>query len=387
MQCRKCGCELPEGANFCFSCGRAVNYTPTRKKRGNGTGTAIKRGKTWTGFSPGYSFLDENGKKHRVRPSKGGFATKKEALAWASSDMAKEKPLPQIIDLWQGYSENNMLKLSKNKQTAYKIARKRWESVMAKRIDLVTLDDLQAVINRECKTYYPAKDMKDLMSQLYQRAMTSNINKGRITQNLALFLVLPEPNEKEAVPFTEDEITKLWSYYQKGDTFTGYILLMCYTGMMTGELLKCKKNMVDLAACEIRGAGLKTKTREQASIAFPEFMTSVVADLLAITSDNSHAKNEKLVLMDKDNFYKRFYETLEKAGINNPVIIASDGREDHRLTPYSCRHTFGTEAVKKGFHPEVIKKMLRHSNTRTQEKYTHLGSSDVHDAVNKLKTS
>ena len=96
--CKRCGFSLAETARFCSQCGRAVNYTPTPKKRGNGQGTAIKRGKTWTGFRPGYSYHDENGVKHRVRPSKGGFLTKKDALAWAAGSRTDcNAPAPRSV--------------------------------------------------------------------------------------------------------------------------------------------------------------------------------------------------------------------------------------------------------------------------------------------------
>ena len=85
--------------------------------------------------------------------------------------------------------------------------------------------------------------------------------------------------------------------------------------------------------------------------------------------------------MNKDNFYELFYDSVEKAGIDNPN--GKDG--EYRITPYSCRHTYGTEAVKLGAHPAVIQKMLRHSNTKMQEKYTHLGSDEVHSVANQLK--
>ena len=305
-----------------------------------------------------------------MRPTRGGFPTKRDALAWACSGGEKEKPLPKLIDLWQGYSENDLTKLSASKQTAYKIARKRLESIIGRRIDTLTVDDLQAVVNSECQSYYTAKDVKDLLSNLYQRAMASNANKGRITMNLSSFIVMPEYEEKEAVPFTEEELSKLWEAYNNGDSFIGYILLMCYTGIMTGELLKCKSSMVDLDRCEIYGVGSKTKIRKKSSIAFPVYIKPVIESMLS---------TDKLIHMNKDNFYTEFYKAIDRVGIYNPVI---DNR--HRLTPYSCRHTFGTEAVKAGFHPAIIQKMLRHSNTKTQEKYTHLASSDIHDAVDSI---
>lgn len=68
-------------------------------------------------------------------------------------------------------------------------------------------------------------------------------------------------------------------------------------------------------------------------------MKPVVEKLLSIQVENSNTKNDKLLTMNKDNFYEKFYEAVEKAGIDNP----KDKRGEHRITPYSCRHTYGTE--------------------------------------------
>ena len=388
MNCRKCGAELPDGAGWCWKCGRKQTVERSVKKRGNGQGTARKRGNTWTGYASGYSFVTPDGKRHTRRPSKGGFRTKAEALAWASSqngETFKDAPVPKLIDLWTGWSENDMLKLSDTKQTAFKIARRRLESIIGREIDTLTVDDLQAVINKECTSYYTAKDVKTLLSHLYKRAMASNTNRGRITQNLSEFLVLPDYEEKEAVPFSQDELKVLWDSYDAGNRFAAYILLMCYTGMMPAEIMACKKDMIDLASCEIRGAGVKTNVRKKSVIAFPEFLKPVIEDLMESKPSNGAKDRGKIAPINRDNFYDEFYESIEKAGISNPAVKGTDGKERHRLTPYSCRHTYGTEAVKAGFHPEMIKKMLRHSSTKTQERYTHLGGDDLHDAVNKIK--
>ena len=382
MICVKCAAEVPDGP-YCLKCGwKQQKAALVKHKRGNGQGSAIKRGNTWTGFAPGYSFMDADGKRHRVRPSKGGFKTKSEALAWAlqKGNGEKDVPVPKLIELWTEYSTHELEKLSAEKQTAYKIAAKRLTPLMGRRIDKLTVSDLQAVVDT-VTTYYPARDMRTVLSHLYTKAMASNTNTGRVTQNLADFITLPDLEEKEAVPFTSDEVQKLWKLYESGERFVGYLLLLIYSGMMPSELFKCKKDMVDLEHCEIRGAGAKTKTRQKSAIAFPVFIRPVLEDLLSIECTNSRSNNDKLLSMNKWTFYDEFRRMLELAGINNP----KDEKGRYRLSPYSCRHTFGTEAVKLEIHPEMIKQMLRHGNTRTQEKYTHLGSKELHDAVDKLK--
>lgn len=356
--CKKCSRPLPAGAVFCPWCGKKQE-AEKKHKRGNGQGTAYKRGKGWEAARPGYRYMDETG-LHRVRPRKGGFATKREALEWASQKTVAPEHSPKLIDLWQLYSDNDLPKLSKNKQTAYKIARKRLEPLMGMEIHLITLDALQGVLNASCESYYPARDCKTVLSKLYKKAMASNTSL--VTQNLSNFLVLPDLQEAESKPFTPDELKGIWDLYDRGDAFAGYILLMCYSGMMPVELLSCKKAMIDLDKNEIFGCGAKTKSRKKSAIVYPDFLRPVVESLLT-------SKGEKLLPINRDNFYTEYYLCLERAGVR-------------KLAPYSCRHTYGTEAVKLGVHPAVIQKMLRHSSTKMQERYTHLTSEEAHEAVN-----
>ena len=357
MICRSCHKEAPDGP-YCALCGKPQEIKRNSHKRGNGQGTAYKRGNKWEGQRPGYQFVDENG-LHRVRPRKGGFATKREALEWAATKSVKPEHSPKMIELWELYKENDLPKLSANRQTAYKIARKRIESVMGMEIHLVSLETLQGLVNA-CGTHYKARDVKTVLSKLYEKALASN--NPAVNKNLARFIVLPDLNEKEATPFTADEVKRFWELFDKGDYFAGYILLMCYTGMMPAELLSCKKSMVDLEKCEIFGCGAKTKSRKKSAIVFPEILRPVVESLL-------NSKGSKLLHVNKDNFYKEYYACLERAGVR-------------KLVPYSCRHTYGTEAVKLGVHPAIIQKMLRHSTQRTQERYTHLTSEEAHEAAN-----
>lgn len=353
---------MAENWLVCPFCGRPINYTPSRKKRGNGQGTAIKRGNTWTGIRPGYDYHDDDG-YHRRRPTKGGFKTKKEALSWASND-DDVVAVPKLIDLWEGYSKNDMLKLGKNKQTAYKIARKRLEGIINRRIDTLTVEDLQTTINEQCSTYYTAKDVRDLLSNLYKRAMASN--HSPVNQNLSRHIILPDLDEQEAVPFSEGEVSAIWKVYNNGDIIAGFTLLMIYTGMMPGELMNLKKSMIDLDSLEIRDAGIKTKVRKKSVIVFPPFLRPVIESLMDYAP-----KSVKLYPTNKDAFYERYYASLEQAGTR-------------RLSPYSCRHTYGTEIVKAGIHPAMVQKLLRHSNQKTQEKYTHLSAAEEHNTMDNI---
>ncbi len=358
MICRSCHKTAPDGP-YCALCGKKQDVQRNTHKRGNGQGTAYKRGSKWEGCRPGYQYTDEDG-LHRVRPRKSGFATKKEALEWACTKTEKDTHSPKVIDLWQLYLENDLPKLSANRQVAYKKARKRLEPLMATEIHLVTLEALQNAINATCDSFYPARDCKTVMKALYKKALASN--NSLVVKNLADYIVLPQLEEKEAVPFTAEEVQAFWNLYDRGDYFVGYILLMCYSGMMPAELLACKKSMVDLEKNEIFGCGAKTKSRRKTAIVYPSFLRPVVESLMKLS------KSPKLIAINKDNFYTEYYACLDRATVPHKA-------------PYSCRHTYGTEAVKLGVHPAVVQKMLRHSTTKTQERYTHLSSAEAHVAA------
>lgn len=259
MKCRKCHAEIPDKSNFCCVCGvkQTVQHTP--KKRGNGQGYALKRGNTWTAYWTTGFYVTENGKSVQKRKSKGGFKTKKDALIFAANPAPAANKVPTLRTYWEGWERTELDALSKSKQTAFKIAWGKLRILSDVEMDSLTIDMIQGCIDEKAQTYYPAKDMKTILSHLFRRAVA----EGNARTNLTDFIKLPRLEEKEMQPFTEDELKKLWDAYGRGDIFIGFVLLMVYSGMMPGELLTLKIDMIDWEMHEIRGCGLKTKKRKK----------------------------------------------------------------------------------------------------------------------------
>ncbi|MBR4291663.1 MAG: tyrosine-type recombinase/integrase [Oscillospiraceae bacterium] len=366
MLCIKCKTELPEGAAFCHICGK--KQTTGEKKRSsssrpNGTGSVYRRGKTWEcAVTLGY-VIDDNGKRRAVRPTKGGFKTKKEAMEYIPTlRNAPTRKIPNLIDLWETYKTSKKYqKLGASRKEKYDIAWKKLESLWFCKIDELTTFDLQNAVDSNADTYYTARDLKDLLSKLYQTAMPDEYVKS----NLSKFIELPDLNAKEQQPFHSDEIAKLWTDYTGGNWWTGYILLMIYTGMMPGELLDARKAHIDWEGKQIVGAGKKTAKRRETPIVLADVVLPVLADLC------EHTKGDKLIRINKDRFYETYYEALERAGCR-------------RLTPYSCRHTAATELTLENIPPSVIQKIMRHARYSTTEKYIHISIDPMLEAVNKL---
>ena len=367
MICVKCGADVPDMA-FCGACGWKQDRPLVKKtKRGNGTGTVFKRGNKWVAQVTLYSSLSqpEGGPRKTVqkRRTRGGFETKKAALAALESLKGPQgRDCPKLLHYWELYEGSALEKLSEDKQTAYRAARKRLDGLMGRKVDTLTVADLQRVVDEQTGTYYPARDLRSLLSHLFKLAMADQF----VSVNLSKFLVLPELEEKESEPFTDLEVKALWKSYSEGNYFLAYVLLMIYTGMMPGELLACQVENIDAERCEIRGVGKKTKTRKESSIVYPEQLRPVVEDLIRAAGGSG-----KLFKLHKERFYHYYYQALEATGTR-------------RLPPYACRHTTGTEAAKANLTAPVIQKLMRHAKITTTQKYIHLESETAHKAVNAL---
>ena len=365
MNCIKCKAALPEGALFCPMCGKkqTAGERKSGRSRGNGTGSVYKRGNVWeVAVVLGYKVVD--GRAVAIRKTKRGFKTKKEALEYIPIlKNEKAKKAPTLFDLWEQYQEAAYKKLSSSRQEKYRIAWPKMAALHFTRIDFLTVKDIQTVINEKAPTFYPARDIKDLTSIFFQMAMADQF----VSVNLAEFLVLPDLEEKEREAFTIDEVSKLWSDYEAGNWWTGYILLMCYTGIMPGELMAALKESVNFEEKQIIGAGKKTKVRKATPIALADEIIPVIQDLF------EHTPGDKIIRINKDNFYDTYYETLERAGVR-------------RLTPYSCRHTTATTLANANIAPSVIQKVMRHAKFTTTQKYIHIDMEPMREAVNRITT-
>ncbi len=333
-------------------------------KRGNGQGSARKRGRTWTAIWTLGTVVEE-GRLRQIRQTKGGFRTKTDALAYAANppQIAAQTSTPSLMDYWRIWSTTSLTKMSKSKQTAYKIAKRKVERIMLLPVDKLSINLLQETVDAKAPTYYPAKDIKTLLTHLYKRAVA----EGWVSTNLAEFIVLPSLEEEELQPFTELELRKFWDAYGAGDSFVGFILLMIYTGMMPGELFGLKKDMIDWDAYEIRGCGLKTKKRKETPIVFPQLIAPVLLDLC----QQSNSRIGNVLCMSRDRFYGEFHAALARCGVRD-------------LKPYSCRHTTATALALGNIAPSVIQEVMRHTKFSTTQRYIHPDMTAAHAAVETL---
>ena len=379
MLCPKCHKPSIPDARFCAYCGRNLYPAPRKPKRApNGAGCVYQRPgqKTWTaqvvvGYRALPPFDPENpeNKKQRIpiKRTRGGFATRAEALAYCptlkAGGMLKPETAPPLEYYWKLYEKNELAGLSDSKQTAYTIAWNKLQRLHEVQVDQLTVSDLRDAVASSCTTYYPAKDCRTVLSTLYKLAAAD----GFANKDLPTFIQLPKLTEKEQEPFSDVEQANLWKLYEAGDLRAAIPLLMIYTGMMPGECFDLTTDMIRLEDRQIVGAGKKTAVRRKTPVTIAAVIVPVLEDLMA------HARpSGRIFGTSEDRWREDYYAALEAA-------------ECRKLAPYSCRHTTATAlAITEGIAPQTIKKVMRWSTTKMLDRYAHPGQDDVLAAVDAI---
>lgn len=382
--CIKCAKAIPDGAPFCPWCGaRQVARQTKKRTHGNGMGTVYHTGSSWRAewtISNELVVADGVGKVVRHRKRKDGFTTKRaaseylaQALRELKTPVSHKKQQKTIAELYDEYaaagfpSVKKKGKIGATKQTAYKIAyAKRISPAIGHLpIDQVIISDLDTMVDP--LTYYQAKDCKDLLSVLFNRA----IAEGYITVNLTDFVTLPEQVSEEVTPWSTEEIEKLWTAWDKGNRIAASNLLMIYTGMMPGELFNLKESMIHWDINQIIGAGMKTSERKEKPIVFPDFIAPVLHDLC----DTSTSLQGFVLGMSRDNYYAAFTKMKTDLGIRPEV------------RPYSGRHSTHVSLAVRNVAPALIVKIMRQRNYKTSIRhYNQIDQEQLVTALNTLKS-
>ena len=374
MTSRKCSKDMPSDAVFCPYCGTRQEPVRARHKRGNGMGSAYKRGNSWEArIVVRYDAVKDSDppRKRPVWRTKGGFKTKREALEYCQVlrgiDDKPKLEAPQLTDYWNAYSEGELLALSKSKQTAYNGAWKKLKDALQYRpVDQITVAELRDAVNAVAKTYYTVRDCKTVLTKLFELAGAD----GWCSKDIPSYILLPKLEEKERQVFTDDEQTALWKLYESGDLRAAIPLLMICTGMMPGEMQNLKVEHIDLENRKIVGVGMKTKVRKESPVYLPKDVIPLVEDLI----DNAQPSGY-IWPRNEDKWYATYYDALKAA-------------KCRKLEPYCCRHSTATRlAISEGIAPQTIKRMMRWSTTKMLDRYAHPDDTAIQEAADTITRS
>lgn len=361
MKCRKCRGDIPDGSRFCMLCG--TDQDPQRKrkalKRPNGAGTVYKL----------------QGRRHRpwvAAKNKiiiGYFETKTSALETlnrlAGQDLDARYNMT-FADVFKAWKAEHYRDIGESSIRGYDRAYDVFASLHDKKFRSLRTADFQKVLDQHMeRSHSTVSKHKHLITQMSRWAIREEI----ITTDFARFVRVPENVKKEKEIFSDEDIKKL----ETDNSETAKIILMLLaTGMRIGELFSLP--LADYHETYVVG-GEKTEAgknriipiRPEGREHFAYFAAQADGPLLL-----SGYTGDKV----SDNFRKRcYYPLLKKLGIE-------------KKTPHATRHTYASRAVKEGLPPEILQKILGHTDySITANIYTHIDADTLIAAVEKSGTA
>ena len=373
MNCTKCNAEIAQEWLVCPFCGRAVNYTPTHKKRGNGQGSVfkLKNGKYMASVTLGYR-LDDSGISHRMTRSK-VFEKKKDAVA-ALPELKDRKPEKKVKlgELYEAWLPTH--RAGKSTIDCYKAAFRYFRPLSDLSIADIDLDDLQECLDDCPHGKRTRQNMKAVMGLIYKYGIPRHIVPDNL--NLAQFLVVDGEAAAHRDAFTDIQIQQI----KKACGIVPHaelIYMMIYLGFRPSEFLALKKaDFHVMGDTLVAIGGAKTDAGKGRIVPVSEKIRPMVNLLLKQTDDylvpcDGH--------VDRLKYFTEsiFYPTLEDIGIDNPMVEIAGGKTRHKYTPHSCRHTFATLMKRVGGADKDKQELIGHSSSEMLRYYQDVEVEDL----------
>ncbi len=175
--------------------------------------------------------------------------------------------------------------------------------------------------------------------------------------------IVAKPRSREVEALTEEEVLRLLSAAR--DTLDLLILaLLLETGLRAQEAVSLKLRDVDLERREIRVRN--AKYGEERVVFFGELTAAALAKWLE--ENPGLGPDDPLLGLSYSGLYKRLKALARRAGL--PV---------EKVRPHVLRHTFATEALRRGMSLPAVQRLLGHRDIKTTQIYLHLLREDIRE--------
>lgn len=354
MDCVKCGVTLVDGAVYCHMCGKKQVATKRRRrKRANNMGTVFKHNgrklaKPWEAQKNGVSI--------------GMFATEHEAelalakLADTNITDGFNMPFKEVYARWKVV---HFKELTESGRSGYTTAYSHCEDLHDRAFRKIKKADFQKIINRLEDDGYSKSSCEKVIQLFNQLAKWAMDSEEICNRNYAsgVRTSAKQKNEDDKFVFTEEHIKKiLGSDVASRDV----AIILISTGCRPIDLFTAK-----VTDCFDTHFISGSKTDAGKNRVIPVNKLGVLAYHEVLDRARERGAEKLIDGYDGNRNYKNFARRDWK------LLMDDIGLSE--VTPYACRRTYTTFAVKSEVQPEVLQKILGHAQYETTIKYyTHL---------------
>lgn len=325
--------------------------TAKSKSRGNGQGSVFKRGATWTACATAFD-------PARRTKTKGGFATKRDALAalpelhrvLVSGDNASDRAtFAQIYDRWETrHAERVGVSVMRGYLAAYRY----FAPIHHRTFTSITADDLQVCVDACPCGAKTRSNMKTLAGQLYKYAGSIRISD----HNLAQYIYRGGEKVGTRPPFSMAEVERIATAASEGVPYADYVLALIYTGYRPGEFLGLTKAQYD-ATRNCLAAGGKTEAGRDRIMTISPRIQPIIDKRMKQLGAYLFPDQDTKQRMSDERFRKYMFAPL------------MEQLDIHGKVPYSCRHTFAN-LLKNVTGSDTDKaKLMGHANANMTKYY------------------
>lgn len=368
------------------------------KVRGNGMGCAYQRPgeKTWTvevvtGWR--YPNGDITKPKRPVRKKKGGFSSKKDALAYAdtlrkSGTKRVRKTMEEVYLAWKNFYVS---RIGASTMEGYKYAYNHFKPLHGTYMDLISANDLQQCMDN-CKSGKRThENMKCIAGLLWKYAIDENIIDRNITSNL--YTGSGRSIQRESLSEHEEAVIHAAISTER---YADYVYCLINLGYRPGEFLELKKDMLFCAPLKIDDTtvdvwylvnGKKTDAGRDRIVIVPDDILEIILSRIYIPGTDYIFPQYQFTRGKKQKFigFKKMTDAYFRVEIFKPMMerlgIA------YGKVPYSARHSFADKLKKAPGSDKDKASLIGHSDYLfTQDKYQSSHLLDLYDIVKGFST-
>lgn len=393
MLCRKCKKSIDDDSVFCKYCGVRQEIRRSRRQRPNGSGTAYRRGKTWTAvYIAGY--IVKNGKRVPDSVTLGGFPTKSEAMDFVpvlkashkipkeernkAMNIARQQPtltdaltfiksyrrrsptdditFKALYDRWYPFYEQRCDRSTMNgHRAALAYFRELWNAPFAS----LSADDLQDCIDACPKGRRTQENMKSLGKRLYEYA----IGRAIVDRDYASYIYISREGNKPRPALKPEHVELIRGQIGKYP-FAEYVYCHCYLGYRPNEMLQLMKDAYHRTdGAEYLIGGFKTEAGTDRAVTISPKIAPIIRKLVAAPGAYIFPGPDGEMIDDEYYREKIFYPLLAHLGIQE--MPSKD--KPATYVPYSCRHFFSN--------------LLKYASGADKDKAALMGHSDYETTV------